>query len=359
MHILRRPTTGGWARLSCLVLLSLPACKPQRNSMREQSDGSKISSQEGTGTGKTCLNIVGGKETSDFPSVYRISYNLSGSSWYTCTGTFISDNTMVTAAHCMPLSGEASDLYADSNKLLPSQDTAPGRRATKIFFPSQCGPSPMNGGKRACENVGDDVAIVIFPDRTASHWLPVASAPMPLKTQVTIVGYGETNLDISPSATPTNGNLLRKKFGYNQLTKAPAGLARLNAGIGGDSDTNTYTIVGWRRDGEAAARGANTAVPAQGDSGGPLIAKDAVIGVSSTYFVMDETLPEDNFDVIEGYASLHGTTAQRLFQEAAAAGARIGYSKGSSETISTPGKSDATTVASKTEKNSASSGCLN
>jgi hypothetical protein len=327
--------------------------------MRDQSEGSKVSSQEGSGPGKTCLNIVGGKETSDFPAVYRISYNISGSSWYACTGTFISDNTMVTAAHCMPLSGQASDLYADSNKLIPSQDTTPGPRATKIFFPPQCGPSSMNGGKRACENVGDDVAIVIFPDRTASHWLPVAGAPMPLKTQVTIVGYGDTNLDFSTSSAPMNGNMLRKKFGYNQLTKAPSALERLNAGIGGDSDKNTYTIVGWRRDGEAAARGANTAVPAQGDSGGPLIAKDSVIGVSSTYFVLDETAPEDNFDVIEGYASLHGATAQRLLQEAKAAGARIEYSDRSSGTNSAAAKPEVTKVASKTEKNSASSGCLN
>jgi hypothetical protein len=327
--------------------------------MRDQSEDAKVPSKENSGTGKTCLNIVGGKETSDFPAVYRISYNVSGSSWYTCTGTFISDNTMVTAAHCMPLSGQASDLYADSNKLMPSQDTTPGPRATKIFFPSQCGPSSMNEGKRACENVGDDVAIVIFPDRTASQWLPVATAPMPLKTQVTIVGYGDTNLDFSPSTPPTNGNMLRKKFGYNQLTKAPAALESLNAGIGRDSGKNSYTIVGWRRDGEAAARGTNSAVPARGDSGGPLIAKDSVIGVSSTYFVLDETAPEDNFDVIEGYASLHGTTAQRLLQEAKAAGARIEYSDRSSGSNSAAGKSEATKVGSKTEKNSASSECVN
>jgi hypothetical protein len=282
-----------------------------------------VAKQETSNGQNTCLNIVGGKETDGFPEVYRISYRLSGNSWYTCTGTFVSDNTLVTAAHCMPMSGTPEDLYLDSNKIVPSEDGSPIASALKIFFSPQCGPSPLNEGKRACDRVGDDVAIAVFPDRTASHWLPLATSEMPIKTQVTIVGYGQTSLDINTSGVVLGNDVSRKKFGFNRLTTAPAEISALRSDQGASRVKDTYTIVGWRRDGEAASRGQDTAVPAKGDSGGPLIAKDLLIGVSSTYFVLDETKESEDFNIIEGYASLTGPTAKSLIREAVASGARI------------------------------------
>ncbi len=50
---------------------------------------------------ESCYSVVNGQKTSSFKAVALIVY-AEGDGLFTCTGTFVSHNTMVTAAHCVP-----------------------------------------------------------------------------------------------------------------------------------------------------------------------------------------------------------------------------------------------------------------
>ena len=285
---------------------------------RSQAEASASSKQA-----EACLNIVGGAPTEMYPEVFQIFYEIGSGSTYTCTGTFVSDNTMITAAHCMPISGNAADLQLRTNKGNPDLDTeGSGTRALSLLFPSTCPPSDMNDGLRYCSSIHEDIAVVIFPDRTAKSWLPIAKKTLPPRTVVTLVGYGRESNSRGASSSSGASDRPRKKYGANVLAP-PLTLTQrqtFNPNVGKDS----YTIYGWG----AARESMSPAIGGQGDSGGPLLANRVILGVSSQIFT-----PETNsniidaigFDNLAAYANLSSSTARQILGQAGSVGARVSY----------------------------------
>ena len=212
------PTVGTMSKIffSLVMLVSCTEAATNRRSLdgvRSQEDVS-----ESSRTAETCLNIVGGSPTDLYPEVFQIFYEVGGGLTYNCTGTFVSDNTMITAAHCMPVSGNASDLQLSSNKGNPDLDAnSSSTRALSLLFPSTCSPSVTNDGLRSCASIQEDIAVVIFPDKTAKSWLPIAKKTLPPNTVVTLVGYGRESNSLGASQSDAASYRPRKKHGANVL----------------------------------------------------------------------------------------------------------------------------------------------
>lgn len=63
---------------------------------------------------KSDVKVVDGVETADFPAVRHIYEGVAGGD---CTGTFISPNTMITAAHCLgSLPNPENVIYIDNKE---------------------------------------------------------------------------------------------------------------------------------------------------------------------------------------------------------------------------------------------------
>lgn len=105
------PTALAFLHLSCI-----PA----------KLDTAKISSSQAAGT---CLGIVNGQETTDFPSVVFL-INGAGA----CTGTFVGHNTVLTAAHCLdPQDVQRISMISDVKIEKNNLKSYPRVRALKVF----------------------------------------------------------------------------------------------------------------------------------------------------------------------------------------------------------------------------------
>lgn len=114
------------------------------------------------------VNIINGKDIteSDYPAVQQIIDADSGE----CTGTFVSDNTMLYAAHC-------------------------GRKPAL----------PNNGKIEPIKSFvfGDDMAVARFPEGTSKHWVPILNRA-PIKGEIIrLVGYGSPGWDKKRTGTNT------------------------------------------------------------------------------------------------------------------------------------------------------------
>jgi hypothetical protein len=147
-----------------------------------------------------------------------------------CTATFVSDNTLITAGHCVSRGGAvrvARRLNARSLKVIHN---------------------PRYSGTGV-----NDVAIAIFPRGTAQATAPVFFGRLGVGDDVFAVGYGCTN---------GGGSGGTKREGV-------AKIASLSNGV-----------IGLRRSSDAPGSG-NDVTLCPGDSGGPLFRNGAVVGIAS------------------------------------------------------------------------------
>ncbi len=90
------------------ILGLLVCCKSveRRNPPAKSSEAGRRASDKKTA--KKCLKIVDGVPALDAPAVYLLVLidAASGNVRSSCTGTFVSDNTLITAGHCVPAAGE-------------------------------------------------------------------------------------------------------------------------------------------------------------------------------------------------------------------------------------------------------------
>jgi len=195
-----------------------------------------------------------------------------------CTATWVSANTIITAAHCVEERGVPGEFIRVSDGL------GLGAKSTKIILH----PAYRTTGG------GADLAVVIFPDGTVdnSKTATIPSAPPNPGAKISIVGYGKfDHLDGQSGG--------RKRLGTNTILQA---------------NNERITFLGSPRPESKDARTGNgvdsrsgtgvDVLNSQGDSGGPMFLGAAenqqIIGVSSSL----NSNPEANGKHIGNYDSL-------------------------------------------------------
>ncbi len=190
------------------------------------------------------LRIVNGKEINEdtYPYVVQISAVISGGLNAACSATWVSDSTIITAAHC---------LFEGKRKLTNvtvSRGAGKGAKATAVLTHPQY------------SDFGADVAVLVFPPNSSPEHVGVAAKAPTTGDPMVLVGYGKfDHLDGKSGG--------KKRFGWNKV-------------IGLDSQ-GRINFEGFRRPETNEGTGKEV-TNSQGDSGGPLFVHDALIGVSST-----------------------------------------------------------------------------
>lgn len=172
------------------------------------------------------LRIVNGMEVSEetHPAVFWLG---------NCTGTFVSDNTLLTAAHCI----------GTSNTVRIKRRTNATSLQVKIH------PKTQTTGR-----LGNyDIAVVVFPDNTAPATIPLKVTRVKAGDQALFVGYGMNS---------SRGGSGVKRAGRNVVEKV-----------------RNATIISSRST-SSPGSGEDVSV-APGDSGGPLFIDGAIAGITS------------------------------------------------------------------------------
>ncbi len=170
-------------------------------------------------------------------------HTIPGVMWLgNCTATAVSDNTLVTAGHCVNHGADASGKLAQKI-CIKSGTMAKDKCSDALYVPSRWD----NG-----ELFRQDVAVAIFPRGTFTRYFEVNDKEISIGEQILLVGYSDHN-----NATPSKGS---KRWGYNKVSSF---------------EEETVIIS------EHGGTGANVAV-SPGDSGGPLFDKQCKLtGVAS------------------------------------------------------------------------------
>ena len=193
------------------------------------------------------VKVVNGRalKESDFPAVIQIGYELGGGASATCSATWISDRTVLTAAHCI----EGAD--RSPNKVSIVRGTGKGLRALKaISHPTY---RPNSG-------IGHDIAVLVFKEQSSEFYIPVALKQAQAGDPLTIIGFGKfDHLNGRSGGTKRMGTNKVSAIDYQGRVDFVGLVSPINNEGTGESVTNS-----------------------QGDSGGPMIIKSRVQGVSSS-----------------------------------------------------------------------------
>lgn len=185
--------------------------------------------------------INGDRAFGNFPAVKKIRIHLKDGKKGICTGFFISDSVMLTAAHCL----------TDAKKVSLDKTLWPDTKA--ISWQINDAYDPQKGTLASFQQ---DIAIVNFPDRTSNHWLTISKVPPKAGSKFTMVGFG-TNDPMASLGYSSNGGDA-KRSGQTKISCVNQNLYL--------SET---VFIGEK----------GPAVSAPGDSGGPAIANGEVFGV--------------------------------------------------------------------------------
>lgn len=304
-------------------------------SCQEIPEGEKRTTQgggPGSDTG-SCLRIVNGTATSEYPSVGLIISRVEGADEMgVCTGTFVSSNTMITAAHCVKSDSLKTMMYIPRDRF----DLRLSQKKMNEIFATGVKPvayvdgdngTDSDGAKKLSE-VDNDVAVVIFPEGTAPAVASIAKSPPPAAASVTIVGFGRTSL-----TDAGDQSAIQKRVGQNSLLKDDA-LARVYPDL--LFITGEPTTI-------ATATG-GTSIAAKGDSGGPMFYNDQLVGIISVGTVSEKVFSADaKGSGINAYLHMGGKHVQTVFDKARALGAVIPQSQDSAPvSVATPKASGAT-----------------
>lgn len=245
-----------------LVLLCAPACTPQRSVASEPRviNGKKIGEKDFAAV----VEITRHTKIGDDEAVAQV-----------CTGTFIAERIVITAAHCI-----TDRVSADGFVNKPGAERIGGKIPSRIFvhpeYQWSSGFDPLH-----------DVALMEF----ASDLAPAVAhfSPQPAKAgdAVEIVGFGRLDPNDNDSAGV-------KRWGANTLETA--------------GETLTFKGLAESRD----LDGKDTA-SARGDSGGPMFLAGALIGTTVGGAV-------DEGRKISQYTHLHAAGIKRFLAQARARG---------------------------------------
>lgn len=218
---------------------------------------------------KACFNLVNGVETQEHDAVVI----LETASGY-CTGTFVSDTTMITAAHCANASKNGGIKY----RKIPPTDI-------------------IHYGKVAGSNskVWEDLMIVIFPAGTGKSFVTLHHKAPQANDRVMVVGFGQTDLvnDNKPDG--------KKRKGSNKLTAI--------------QENNSVLVYEAPQSPVGLAAGEQV-MAGRGDSGGPVFADGGgLVGIVSRGSLEPKLIEYD--------VNLFSVESLKLMEAAISRGAKI------------------------------------
>lgn len=210
------------------------------------------------------LKVTSGAEigNDEYPAVVRISLGNSS-----CTASFISEDILLTAAHCVHNKAFAKDVKVFMHPLYISSGEA----------------------NRA------DLALIKLPKKASESVLRIAPRAPNEGDPITIVGFG-----LSDAANNLSAGVKRK--GDNTLRNRANGLLVFSGLVRGAND------------------GVNSA-SASGDSGGPMLLDGRQVGVTSAGTIKGNT----KFSI---YVDLHSEDSKNFFRQAQDAGYNIPLPEG-------------------------------
>lgn len=223
------------------VVLGLTACHEKQNeeSVIHVTNGAAIDGDE-------------------YPAVVQLKLGNSS-----CTGTFLSSDVVLTAAHCVV------------NKSFPKEIKV---LTHPLYIAS-------SGANRA------DLAFIKFAEKKSEHHVKISPRPAKANDTITIVGFG-----LSDAEDPRSSGVKRK--GSNLLDTRGDGLLVFSG-----------VVRGAEENGRESAS-------ASGDSGGPMLVDGRQVGVTSAGVVKGNT----KFSI---YVDLHSAESKQFFRQAQDAGLDI------------------------------------
>jgi len=255
------------------LLVALLACE----NFSQKNDERKGECSASKGMRVPNIGIVNGEATSDFPEVVLLAgYHAKGTDTKqltTCTGTFVSHNTLITAAHCVDSSPDGgvvviSDDQISAENLRYSEQVvallAKGIKPLKAFHNGITGESSESSGVQGkIARTKLDFAILIFPKDTWETQAKVLGRPLQKGELATMVGFGYS----SPTSQQLEDLLKRRGETVISRWQPTSGLIHV---LSADADESGHIV--------SASKYAFTA---SGDSGGPVFVGSVVAGVLS------------------------------------------------------------------------------
>ncbi len=191
----------------------------------------------------------------EFPSVVMLEFD-AGQGPSICTGTFVNDSQVVTAAHCV-----YDIVTARKGASVMSTTTADGTRVKAVRLQYHPAYTVVEG---ALSN--HDVAIVSFPRGTSRASTPLYPTTPTVGQDFTIVGFGLNDYRYDTQGKQNGTGAGVKREGKNKIAEISDGMIRFN-GVPTASDPKTAQ-------GQDSASGS-------GDSGGPLLINEMLAAVTS------------------------------------------------------------------------------
>jgi hypothetical protein len=313
----RRRTAGQPLLLLVALATTLAGCGDGGGQARTNTSSptgtSSAIKDAGTGkSGGTCLSLVNGTATTGRPAVGLIlsAESADATQIARCTGTFVSDTTMLTAAHCVPSTGSLVVYVPRARFDLDTeldQVKDIGVRATGVVR-SDFQERENGTDDEFLRETGKDMSAVIFPPGTAPDTVTLAAKRPSVGGRVSLVGFGLTHFS-SGTARQPDDDVATKREGSNTLYA--------------DQTTANYPDALFFL-GASKTTGGATASVAQGDSGGPMLdAAGALTGITSGGILLEASAATPGADVLVAYAALDTSYAASFFDKARAQGAQI------------------------------------
>lgn len=162
------------------------------------------------------LNIIGGVETASYPQVLQVRVTAADGSMANCTGSFHTQELMLTAAHCL-------HAISGGRALARVSLEGSGEQAIDWFYnPAYLPPdnaqsyAPTNGipYHRAALNryrSKTDLAAIRFRASPAHLIVPISAAPRSAGQAVRLIGWGVTAEDLRAQAAGYRASPSRKR----------------------------------------------------------------------------------------------------------------------------------------------------
>ncbi len=195
----------------------------------------------------------------EFPSVIMLQFQLAQGSGI-CTGTFVNDSQVVTAAHCVHDLIEAG---AQPSSISFVRKNARGSAVKVAALAMEHHPDYQVEEGKLNEH---DLAVVTFPRGAAPGTTPLFAGEAQEGQEFTIVGFGLNNYSYGSHGEQTGNGSGVKRKGNNRIAEVSQGMIRF---YGVPTATDRAVPLG-----QESASGS-------GDSGGPLFIKGALAATTA------------------------------------------------------------------------------
>ncbi|XP_057376845.1 brachyurin-like [Daphnia carinata] len=180
---------------------NLPAME-RRSRIRKKSSSCGVANRNRISPGVKNNRIVGGEEAipNEFPWQALLQVEMQGGNAYACGGSLISDQWILTAAHCLVVPGQTVnyvDIYLGKHDRTVSEDNQKLYSSSESFIHPDWNPTTQAG----------DIALiklkssVKFSQYISPICLASTSEPDYVNSSVTVTGWGIT-YDGSPTMSP-------------------------------------------------------------------------------------------------------------------------------------------------------------